>query len=237
MYVEILIIKRSVVMVVKFIEIIGHIPGLLDIMNKVVTIWGLLNFVNQLSLQNASSVADRALGRLPGLKKGIEDLQGCLIADQNLSDEEKKRNIAKNVASLTGTYQKLFVDLKQLGIAKQFYNIKNRIGILLKDELICHDQKDQYLTDQFGDGWQDKFQQNKEELVSLIGQLEAELMNIFDMSQTGENFITHFSNNLLRIVWFSLTIYMIQCQNMPWAGGIFIGGIMFFIARYFHDKE
>ncbi len=221
----------------KMTEIIGHVPGYLDIMNKVVTIWGLLSFVNQLNLQNASTVADRALGRLPGLKKGIYDLQGCLTNNQDISDKEKERIIAKNVTDLAALYHKLFVDLKQLGLAKQFYNIKNRMDVLLKDELICHDLKEKYLEEQFGDGWQEKFQQSKESLVALIHELEAELMNVFDMSRTGENFISHISNNLLRIIWLSLTIYLIQCQNMPWAGYIFVGGIILFVVRYFHDKE
>ena len=215
----------GIVMFENMINLIEYIPGFVAIMAQVVSIWGFLNFINQLSLQNATSVADRALGRLPGLRTAINSLRGDNIQDC--------REIMTNISDI---YKRLFVDLKQLGIAKKYEGIKNRLAILLQKEKNIHEAKNNYLEHELGGDWQAKVQQDKIIAIDFIDQLENELMNIFDMSYAGQNFISHLSRNIMRVSWLSLVVYLISCQNLVGAGYTFvIGVILFGVLSIFQD--
>ena len=206
------------------VDWIGHVPGYVAIMAQVVSIWGFLNFINQLSLQNSTSVADRALGRLPGLRSAINALRGDNVHDC--------REIMTNINDI---YKRLFVDLKQLGIAKKYEGIRNRLAILLQKEKSIHDAKNNYLEHELGSDWQEKFQHDKIITIDFIDQLENELMNIFDMSYAGQNFISHLSRNIMRVSWLSLVVYLISCQNLVWASYTFVIGVILFGTLLFYQ--
>ncbi len=206
------------------VQVINYIPGYVAIMAQVVSIWGFLNFINQLSLQNATSVADRALGRLPGLRTAINSLRG---------DNQNCHEIMTNISDI---YKRLFVDLKQLGIAKKYENIKNRLTILLQKEKNIHEARNNDLEHDFGGDWQQQVQKDKMMTIEFIDQLENELMNIFDMSYAGQNFISHLSRNIMRVSWLSLIVYLISCQNFAWAGYVFVMGVILFgLLSFFQD--
>lgn len=185
------------------IQFIEHLPAFVGIMAQVVSIWGFLNFINQLNLQNKTAVADRALGRLPGLRMAIRSLD--VHSDKDLDDK---------VENITEIYRKLFIDLKQLGIAKKYQKISDALLILVQKEKIFHEEQN--------------FNKQKLYIIDLIAKLEQELMNIFDMSYAGQNFISHLSRNILQVTWISLVVYLIQNHSLVWAGNICVGGLILF---------
>lgn len=208
-------------------QILDHIPQFIATMDKVVIIWGMYSFIHQLNLQNATAVADRALGRLPELKNRIKLLHGC--------QQQGNLSVVKDIKDL---YKNLFIDLQQLGIAEHYYVIKNRIEILLKDEMHCYalQSSEQLLSD----GMQKQLEQTKEDLLDFIDQLEDELMTIYRMSHY--NFMHSLSNSFLKVFWFSIVIYMISHKLYQQAISLFIVGVIFLLClklykQYMHNKN
>lgn len=204
------IVQKLVIHVVPFMTVIG----------QVVTIWGFLNFINQLNLQNLTLVADRALGRLPGLKNAIFVLKNC-------SENEIDQSL-ENVNEIT---KRLFMDLKQLGIAHD-YDMKSRIGLVSQRIENMEEARMNYLTYELGSDWNVVYKASFYMPVPFLLKLENELLDIFDLSHSSQTFTNHLATNVIRISWISLVIYLVECQNFMWSGSIFLAGAIIFSAFY-----
>jgi hypothetical protein len=201
-------------------QLATHVGPFLGVMGQVVTIWGFLNFINQLSLQNLTAVADRALSRLPGLKSAIFDLQIC--------DE---KDIAVCLDAINEITKRLYMDIKQLNIAKN-YDMKRRIAFLSDKLGNVQDLKNNYLTYELGANWKHDTITSSQMTVAYIVRLEDQLLNIFDLSHASNTFSTHLVTNVIYVSWISLMIYLVECQYIDFAGYLFVvGGIFFWFAR------
>ena len=203
----------------------SHIAPFLGVMGQVVTIWGFLNFVNQLNLQNLTLVADRALGRLPGLKHAIFILKTC---------EEK--DIQEALEQVNEITKRLYVDVKQLGIAGD-YDMKQRILLLSQQGDDVEAIRKNYLVYELGLDWQKHLAASFNLVVPFIQKLEIQLLEIFDLSHSGQTFIAHLSTNVVRISWFSLILYLIECNQLMWAGYLFICGVILYFVNYFMMQD
>jgi hypothetical protein len=198
------------------VQLASHIVPFLAVMGQVVTIWGFLNFINQLNLQNLTLVADRALGRLPGLKHAIFVLKTSNDNDIDVSLDR--------VSEIT---KRLNMDLKQLGIA-QNYAMKQRVSLLsqqVEDQL---ELKHNYLRFELGDHWNFQYKTSANMVIPWMQTLENDLLNIFDLSHAGQTFVTHVATNVIRVGWFSLVIYLIECDQFNLSGYLFCAGILIF---------
>ena len=204
----------------------SHIAPFLGVMGQVVTIWGFLNFINQLNLQNLTLVADRALGRLPGLKNAI-----FILKTGEAKDAEESLDQINEIT------KRLSMDLKQLGIA-QTYDMKQRINLLSQQNVDINQLKKNYLDYELGSGWSDSSKNSANMVVPFIQNIENELLNIFDLSHAGQTFMTHLSTNVIRVSWFSLVVYLIECDIFTWAGYLFVLGIvLYFVSRFIMNRD
>lgn len=220
--IEIVVYAKKVFIMKQFIfQSLDHIPLFIGTMDKVVIIWGMFSFIHQLNLQNATAVADRALGRLPELKNGIRSLQGCV--------QDTDTDLIKNIQDM---YKKLFIDLQQLDIATKYYTIKNRIEMLLKDELVCHQVIDNSKIDMTD--VQLKFEQNKENTILFIDELEDELMKIYSISH--QSFLHTLSKSFVRVTWISLVVYLISRHLYVGAISLFFVGCGIIFALRLQEK-
>lgn len=127
--------------------------------------------------------------------------------------------------------RRLHMDLKQLGIAAS-YQMKYRINLLSQKHDNLNEVKKNYLNYELGDGWYNA-RMNVTRVIPFIQKLEDQLLNIFDLSHSGQTFITHLSTNVIRVSWFSLVVYLIQCDQLAWSGYFLIFGIIMFIFDQF----
>jgi hypothetical protein len=198
-----------------------HISPFMTVMSQVVAIWGFLNFINQLNLQNLTLVADRALGRLSGFKTAIFNLKNC---DQN--------DIEESLEHVNEITKRLYMDLKQLGMANN-YDMVYRIALLSPQNNFA-EVRINYLKYELGSNWSNIHAANM--IVPFIKKLEADLLNIFDLSHSGQTFVSHLLTNVIYISWFSFVIYIIELNNFAWAGYIFVVGVIVFVINYYMNK-
>lgn len=202
----------------------SHIVPFMSIMGQVVTIWGFLNFMNQLNLQNITIVADRALGRLPGLKNQIFTLQ----RDQAAQPDQ----IEDTLENINEIMKRLYMDLKQLGIA-QDYTMLERINLLSADYEDVAEKRKAYLVYECGSDCNLNSSASSAIKISFIQKLENQLLNIFDLSHQGPTFTNHLSTNVVYISWISFVIYLIECHYVEMALSLFaVGVIGYFIVRW-----
>ncbi len=206
-------------------KLASHTAPFLGVMGQVVTIWGFLNFINQLNLQNLTLVADRALSRLSGLKHAIFILK--------TSDE---KDIETALDSVTQITKRLYMDLKQLGIAKD-YDMKHKISLLSQSDHTVQEIRTAYLQYELGSVWNANVAAVGM-VVPYLQKLENQLLDIFDLSHGGQTFMTHVRTNVLRVSWLSLVIYSIECHNFVIAASLFVCGVIFFVInRYIYRQE
>ena len=211
-------------MVIILTNFVPHIIPFMEVMGQVVTIWGFLNFINQLNLQNLTLVADRALGRLPGLKHAIFVLKTC-----------DDKDIDESLDAVNEIVKPLYMDLKQLGIAKN-YDMKQRIGLLSDQNNHRDIVRRNYLQYELGSDFNFSFRSSFAMKITFLQNLENELLHIFDLSHAGQTFVNHLSTNVMGISWISLVIYLIQCNKFSWSGYIFLVGLVIFFIHYFAMK-
>jgi hypothetical protein len=197
---------------------IEHIPAFVGVMAQVVSIWGFLNFINQLNLQNATLVADRALGRFPALRIAINSLPNNHIQES-----------IDIVESIFEMYKRLFIDLKQLGIAKKYEKIKIKFTSLVENQNKYAGCEKKTIESEDGSLLVSKIEKNKENILDMLITLENDLMNIFDMSFAGQNFISHLSSNIVKVTWISLIVYLIQINHLIPAGIFFLSGVILLV--------
>ncbi len=204
-----------------------HIVPFMGVMGQVVTIWGFLNFMNQLNLQNLTLVADRALGRLPGLKNQIFILKNYTEQD---ADE-----IAITLDTINEIVKRLYMDLKQLGIAKN-YDMLVRINLLSQQNDDAYAAKTAYLHYELGSDCNIVYKTSSAMKIPFVQKLENQLLSIFDLSHQGQTFINHLSTNVIRISWVSLVIYLIECQYLVVAFYLLCLGIVAMLFSYWRNQ-
>ncbi|MDP3787748.1 MAG: hypothetical protein Q8Q60_00345 [Candidatus Chromulinivorax sp.] len=209
------------------LQVTTHIVPFMGVMGQVVTIWGFLNFMNQLNLQNLTLVADRALGRLPGLKNQI-----FILKNYTEQDSDK---IAITLDTINEIVKRLYMDLKQLGIAKN-YDMLTRINLLSQQNDDMYKVKTTYLNYELGSDQSIVYKMSSAMKISFVQKLENQLLNIFDLSRQGQTFINHLSTNVIRISWFSLVIYLVECQYLTAAVYLLSLGIFTMLFSYWYNE-
>lgn len=211
-------------MLIILIKFVPHIVPYMEIVGQIVTIWGFLNFINQLNLQNLTFIADRALGRLPRLKHAIFILKN--------SDD---KDVDESLDEVNEIIKPLYMDLKQLGIAKN-YNMQQRIAFLADQNSDHNFVKNTYLKYELGSNWNVVYRSSFAMNIPFLQKLENELLNIVDISHSGQTFVNHLPTNIIGISWVSLVIYLIQCNKFSWSGYIFFIGLIIFFIHYLAMK-
>jgi hypothetical protein len=199
------------------LNLTSQIVPFMAVMGQVVAIWGFLNFMNQLSLQNLTLVADRALSRLPNLKNKIFILKNC--SDQDIDQ------IDESLDQVNEIIKRLYMDIKQLGIAKD-YNLQKSIVLLSDQNPNRNRVKMTYLEYEMGQDWNIIYKSSTAMKIPFIQNLEAQLLNIFDLSHGGQTFVNHLSTNVVRITWVSLIIYLLEMQDFVTACFVVVLGAM-----------
>ena len=206
----------------------AHIVPFMDVLSKVVVIWGFFNFINQLKLQNLTVVADRALRRLPDLKSLILQLKNC--------DEHDIDTIDMVLDKINEVMKFLYMDLRQLRIAKQ-YHMDVRIVLLSDHNKDRPAVRQHYLQYEFGNDWDMKHKAIITMQVAFIQKLEDQLFNIFDLSHEDERFANHLSTNIIRAVWISLIIYLLKIECVMYAFFVLALGLFVFSMQYIQNKS
>ncbi len=209
------------------LDVTTHIVPFMGVMGQVVTIWGFLNFMNQLNLQNLTLVADRALGRLPGLKNQI-----FILKNYTEQDGDK---IAITLDTINEIVKRLYMDLKQLGMAKD-YDMLTRINLLSQQNDDMYKIRTSYLYYELGSDVTIAYRTSSAMKIPFVQKLENQLLNIFDLSRQGQTFMNHLSTNVIRISWFSLVIYLVECQYLIAACCLLCLGIFAMLFSYWRNK-
>lgn len=210
-------------MILKIFELSKHIPPFIEIMSEVVTIWGFFNFIDQVVLQNAVSVADGALDRLITLR----------IAFNSILNKQSY-NLIEHEEEIVETYRKMFIDIKQLNIADKYNSIKSYCESILKEQFVYLSIKNENEKTKESQVLRIEIEKNISNLLKKLDELEQDLMNIFDMSFKGEYFISYLSKIILEVFLFSLVVYLIKIDCIYSAIYLSVGIFIFY--RYFLYK-
>lgn len=203
------------------VNLAKHIAPFMTLMAQIVTIWGFLNFINRLNLQNLTLVADRALGRLPELRNAIFVLQSC-----------SKEDLEAAFGEVSEINKRLHMDLKQLGIAKD-YNMHYRVSILSRNYTDLEQARKIYLKYEIGDDFHLAYKSSSMMIVPFIQKLENKLLSTFDLSRSKQAFGDQLLINVIRVSWFSLVIYLMECNKFFIAGCFLtIGLAIYFVKRW-----
>lgn len=211
-------------MILKIFELSKHIPPFIEVMTKVVTIWGFLNFTNKVILQSDISVANSALDRLPTLR----------IAFNSILNKQSY-NLIEHNEKIAETYRKLYIDLKQLGLTNKYNNIKSDCANILKEQFayLSIQNKDKQIKE--SQLLRIEIERKISNLLKKLDELEKDLMSIFDMSFKRQYFISYLSKSIFEVISFSLIVYLIQINNIYSALLLFLGIFIFYV--YFYIKQ